>query len=64
MGIELILKIAGIGMVVTVLCQILSKAGRDEQSTLVSIGGIIVVLLVLVEQVGVLIRALCEVFGL
>ena len=64
MGIELILKIAGIGMVVTVLCQILSKAGRDEQSTLVSIGGIIVVLLVLIEQVGVLIRALCEVFGL
>lgn len=64
MGIELILKIAGIGMIVTVLCQILSKAGRDEQSTLVSIGGIIVVLLVIVEEVGVLIRALCEVFGL
>ena len=64
MGIELILKVAGIGMIVTVLCQILSKAGRDEQSTLVAIGGIIVVLLVLIEQVGVLIRALCEVFGL
>ena len=64
MGIELILKIAGIGMVVTVLCQILSKAGRDEQSMLVSIGGMIVALLVIVEQVGVLIRALYEVFGL
>lgn len=63
-GIELILKIAGIGMVVTVLCQILSKAGRDEQSMLVSIGGMIVALLVIVEQVGVLIRALYEVFGL
>lgn len=64
MGIELILKIAGIGMVVTVLCQILSKAGRDEQSTLVAIGGIIVVLLVIIEQVGVLIGTLSEVFGL
>lgn len=64
MGIELILKIAGIGMVVTVLCQILSKAGRDEQSTLVAIGGIIVALLVIIEQVGVLIGALSEVFGL
>ena len=64
MGIELILKIAGIGMVVTVLCQILSMAGRDEQSTLVAIGGIIVVLLVIIEQVGVLIGTLSEVFGL
>ena len=51
-------------MVVTVICQILSKAGRDEQATLVSIGGIIVVLLLLVDQIGALIKALCEVFGL
>lgn len=64
MGIELILKIAGVGMVVTVICQILSKAGRDEQATLVSIAGIVIVLLLLVEQISLLINTLCEVFGL
>ncbi|MBR7116727.1 MAG: stage III sporulation protein AC [Clostridia bacterium] len=64
MGIELILKIAGVGMIVTVLCQILSKAGRDEQATLVSIGGIVIVLLLLVEQISLLINTLIEVFGL
>ena len=64
MGIELVLKVAGVGMIVTVLCQILGKAGRDEQATLVSIAGIIIALLLLIEQIGVLIGTLCEVFGL
>lgn len=64
MEIELLLKIAGIGMIVSVLCQILSKSGRDEQATYVSIGGIIAVLLLLVDEIGALIRALSEVFGL
>lgn len=64
MEIELLLKIAGIGMIVSVLCQILSKSGREEQATYVSIGGIIAVLLLLVDEIGALIRALCEVFGL
>ena len=64
MGIELILKIAGIGMIVTVLCQILSKAGREEQSTMVSIGGIVVVLLLLLDEIGELIHTVCDIFGL
>ena len=64
MDVELVMKVAGVGMIVTVVCQVLSKAGRDEQSTLVAIGGIIVVLLVIIEQVGVLIGTLSEVFGL
>ncbi len=64
MEIDLILKIAGVGMVVAVICQILGKAGRDEQATLVSIAGIVVVLLLLVDQIAELIRALSEVFGL
>lgn len=64
MEIDLILKIAGVGMVVAVICQILGKAGRDEQATLVSIAGIVVVLLLLVDQIAELIRALSEIFGL
>jgi stage III sporulation protein AC len=64
MEIELVLKVAGVGMIVTVICQILSKSGRDEQSTLVSIAGIVIVLLLIVDRIALLITRLCEVFGL
>lgn len=64
MEIELVLKVGGVGMIVTVICQILSRSGRDEQSTLVSIAGIIIVLLLLVDRIALLISKLCEVFGL
>lgn len=64
MNIELVMKVAGVGMIVAVVCQILSKAGRDEQSTLVSIAGIIVILCLLIEEIGTLFNALKEVFGL
>ena len=64
MDAELILKVAGIGMIVAVVCQILTKSGRDEQSTMVSIAGIIAVLLVLAEKIGDLIGIIKGVFGL
>ncbi len=64
MEIELIMKVAGVGMIVAVVCQILQRAGRDEQSTLVSITGIVIILLILVEQIGSLLNALRGVFGL
>lgn len=64
MAVDFILKIAGIGMIVAVVCQVLSKAGRDEQSILVSIGGIVLVLFFLIEQMGELFSLLFEVFGI
>lgn len=64
MAVEFIMKIAGIAMIVAIVCQILGKAGRDEQATLVSIGGIVLVLLMLVEQLGELFHRVAEVFGL
>ena len=64
MDVELILKVAGVGMIVTVLCQIMSKAGRDEQSTMVSLSGMVVILILLAERIGELISTLKEVFGL
>ena len=64
MDIELILKVAGVGMIVSVLCQILSKSGRDEQATLVSIAGIVIILLCLADEISLLINTLREVFGL
>jgi len=63
MDVSLVLKVAGVGMLVTVVAQILGKAGRDEQAMLVSIAGIILVLLLLVEELGALITQVRGVFG-
>ena len=64
MDVELILKVAGVAMIITVVCQILSRAGRDEQSTMVSLAGMILILILLAEKIGSLIMTLKDVFGL
>ena len=51
-------------MIVAVVCQILGKAGRDEQSTLVSITGIVIILVLIVDEIGGLIDSLKRIFGL
>lgn len=60
----LILKVAGIGLLVTVTCQILSRSGRDEQAMLVSVAGVIIVMVLLVDQISSLIVSLRSVFGI
>ena len=64
MDISLVLKMAGLGIIVTVICQMLSKAGRDEQATYVSMAGIIVALMMLVGEIGALFDMLKDVFGI
>jgi stage III sporulation protein AC len=64
MDIEVVLRVAGIGMIVAVVTQILGKIGRDEQATMVSIAGIVMILLLLVDKIGELILLVTEVFGL
>ncbi len=64
MEISLLIKIAGIGLLVAACAQILNKYGRDEQSMLVVIGGIIVVLLMLIDKLSTLFSSLQGVFGL
>jgi len=51
-------------MIVAVACQILSKVGRDEQASFVQIAGIIVALLLLIEEIGYLFDAVKDVFGI
>ncbi len=51
MDISLIIKIAGIGILVAVASQVLSKSGRDDQATFVSIAGIIVALVLLIGEI-------------
>ena len=64
MDVSLILKIAGVGVLVSSASAILSKSGRDEQAMLVSVAGIIIVLLMLVNEIGGLFDAIRSVFGL
>ena len=64
MDLALVMKVAGIGMIVTVCGQVLSKAGRDEQATLVSLAGIVLVLMLLVSELGDLFDAVRRVFGI
>ncbi|MBR2446851.1 MAG: stage III sporulation protein AC [Clostridia bacterium] len=63
MEVGLILKVAGVGLLVSVATQILSKSGRDEQATLVTVAGIVVVLLMLIEQIGALFSLVYTTFG-
>ena len=63
MDVSLILKVAGVGLLVTVAHQILSKAGRDEQAMLVTLSGLIIVLLMLVKEIGILFDTVKAVFG-
>ncbi|MCD7775761.1 MAG: stage III sporulation protein AC [Firmicutes bacterium] len=64
MDATLIIKIAGIGIMTAVTAQILSKSGRDEQATLISVAGIVLVMITLVEQISSLYSALQTAFGL
>lgn len=64
MDVELILKVAGVGMIITLVCQLLSKAGRDEQSTLISLLGMALVFILIAEKVGELINTLRGAFGI
>lgn len=60
----LILKVAGIGLLVTVAYQILSRSGRDEQAMLVSVAGVVIVMVLLLGEISNLIETLRTVFGL
>ena len=63
MDVSLVLKIAGVGILVSVASAILNKSGRDEQAMLVTLAGIIVVMLMLVGEIGTLFDTVQSVFG-
>ena len=64
MDVDLIMKVAGIGMIVAVVCQILGKVGREEQATLVSVTGIIIILVMIIERIGEMLESVRKIFGL
>ncbi len=64
MEVDLIFKIAAIGIIVAVLNQVLIRSGREEQAMMVTLAGIVVVLMMLVEQIADLFETVKSVFGL
>ena len=64
MNIDIIFKIAAIGILVAVICQILKKNDRDDIATMVSIVGLIIVLSFVVSMIGDLFENIKDIFNL
>ena len=63
-GIDLIFRIAAIGILVSVLNQVLSRSGREEQATMTTLAGLIVVLMMVVQKISELFELVKTLFGL
>ena len=64
MDVDLIFKIAAIGILVSVFNQVLSRSGRDEQATMTTLAGLVVVLMMVVQQISGLFELVKNLFGL
>ncbi len=64
MEVDLIFKIAAIGIIVAVLHQLLVRAGREEQAMLTTLAGLVVVLMMLITEISNLFETVKSVFGL
>ena len=64
MDVDLIFKIAAIGIIVAVLNQVLIRSGREEQAMMTTLAGVIVVLMMIIVQINTLFETVKSVFGL
>lgn len=64
MDISIIFKLAAIGIIITIVCQVLKKSDRDDIATVVSIVGLVIALTIAVTMIGDLFSVLKEVFGI
>ena len=64
MQVQQLLRIAGIGVLVTVIAQILTRAGREDLATLTGIAGLVIVLMLVVTLVAELLTNVQSIFGL
>lgn len=63
MDIDLIFKIAAIGIIVSILNQVLSRSGREEQATMTTLAGLVVVLMMITEKIADLFQLVKNLFG-
>jgi stage III sporulation protein AC len=64
MDVDLIFKIAAIGILVSVLNQVLTRSGREEQATMTTLAGLIVVLMMVVREISSLFELVKTLFNL
>jgi len=64
MGIDLVFKIAGIGILVAVITQLLKQTGRDDMATLAAIAGLVITLMMVINIIGNLFDSVRSVFEL
>ena len=64
MDVDLIFRIAAIGILVAVLNQVLSRAGRDEQAMMTTLAGLVVVLMMVVREISSLFELVKDLFRL
>ena len=64
MDIELVFKIAAIGIIVAVLNQLLIRSGREDQAMMTTLAGLVVVLSILVKQLSTLFATIRSLFAL
>ena len=63
MEIDLVFKIDAVGIIVSILNQVLVRSGREEQATLTTLAGLVVVLVILVERIAALFDLVQRLFG-
>lgn len=62
MEVELIFKIAAVGMIVSILNQVLVRSGREEQATMTTLAGLVAVLMILVQKIAELFALVKQLF--
>lgn len=62
MDIDLIFKIAAIGIIVSILNQVLARSGREEQATMTTLAGLVVVLMMLAQKIAELFELVKRLF--
>lgn len=64
MDVDMIFKIAAIGIIVAILNQLLMRSGREEQALLTTIAGLVVALMMIISQISDLFTTIKNTFGL
>ena len=64
MDVDLIFKVAAIGILVSILNQLLIRSGREEQAMMTTLAGLIVVMMILIREISVMFQLIKTTFGL
>ena len=63
MEIDLIFRIAAVGIIVSILNQVLTRSGREEMATITTLAGLVVVLMIVVQRISSLFQLVKDLFG-